>query len=171
MSPRFVPAEGLGDVVHRILERERARLADVRDATLEVTGASSLPGALTGGDIDLHLRVSPERFAAVVATLSDRYEVVHPEIWTDTLATFRVPGRPEVGVAATPIGSEHDRRFRAAWLRLRTDPAALAAYNEMKRAHEGAPTAEYLAAKRAFFDALAGAGPMLGRRSSKGRSR
>ena len=153
--PRFDPARALLPRAVAVLEHQRAVLHGVIDGTLELTGGSSLAGALTGGDIDLHLRVPADSFAAAVAALRARYRVVHPEIWCETLATFEVPGDGRVGIAVTPVGSEHDRRFTTAWATLRTDPTALAAYNAMKRAHAGPDEAGYLAAKAAFFDALA----------------
>jgi hypothetical protein len=141
------------DRAHAILARERRRLADVVDGELLLTGASSLPGALTGGDVDLHLRVDPSAFGPTVSALRGFYEVVHPEIWTDTLASFGVLGE-DVGIVVTPVGSVHDRRFTGAWRRLATEPDLLQQYNAMKRAHDGGNEADYLAAKRAFFDAL-----------------
>ena len=39
------------------------------DAQLQLTGGSSVPGALTGGDVDLHLRVEPAAFRATVHRL------------------------------------------------------------------------------------------------------
>ena len=138
-----------------ILDREAKRVRDIPGAVLNLTGGSSVAGALTGGDVDLHLRVPPQAFETVVALLRDRYEVVHPEIWSASLATFQVPGDELVGVAVTPIGSEHDLRFRRAWDRLRADPEALDAYNAMKRAHADGGDEGYRAAKAAFFDAIA----------------
>ena len=156
MSVEFGPSEHVLPRAREVLRRERRRLARlVPGSDLVLTGASSLPGALTSGDIDLHLRVPPARFAAAVAALSDAYRVVHKEIWSSTLATFAAPDDDLVGIAATPVGSEHDERFRAAWERLANDAGALAAYNELKRSHAGAELAAYLAAKGAFFDRLA----------------
>ena len=152
--PEFAPASAGLPRARAILDRETERLRDISGAILELTGGSSVAGALTGGDVDLHLRVPPQAFEAAVALLRDRYEVVHPEIWSPSLATFQVPGDELVGVAVTPIGSEHDERFRRAWDRLRTDPAALAAYNAMKQAHAESDDAVYLAAKTAFFENL-----------------
>jgi hypothetical protein len=150
----FRPADEVLPSATRVLERERARLAVLVVGELELTGGSSQPGALTGGDIDLHLRVPPPSFDDAVAALREVYDVVHPEIWTDTLATFvtRDPDE-DVGIAVTPIDSEHDRRFRTAWARLRDDPAALAAYNALKATVTG--EAAYQAAKAQFFDRLA----------------
>ncbi len=154
--PEFRPsADGL-DRARAILERERRRLAGVVEGELVLTGGSSLAGALTGGDVDLHLRVDASAFPATRTVLCRLYEIVNAEIWTDTLATFGVKGE-DVGVALTPIGSEHDRRFTRAWTRLAADPEVLERYNAMKRAHQGGEERDYLAAKRAFFDALADA--------------
>ncbi len=152
----FVPSEHVLPRANAALRRERRRLASLApESELVLTGASSLPGALTRGDIDLHLRVPPAAWTATVAALSDAYRVVSPEIWSSTLATFAAPDDDLVGIAATPMGSEHDMRFRAAWQRLASDPAALAAYNELKRSHAAGDVGEYLAAKGAFFETLA----------------
>ena len=154
---RFRPAADLGTLPADVLARERRRLGPlVPGAVLELTGGSSVPGALTGGDVDLHLRVDPPGFADAVAALTRVYEIVHPDIWSATLATFAVPGAEAVGVAVTPVGSVHDRRFRRAWARLRTDPDALATYNAMKTAHAAGEEAAYLRAKALFFDAIDG---------------
>lgn len=139
-----------------MLRRERTRLADLAPGCeLLLTGASSLAGALTSGDIDLHLRVPPAAWTSTLGLLSDAYRVVHPEIWSPTLATFAAPDDDLVGIAATPVGSGHDARFRRAWERLAADATALAAYNELKRAHAGGELEAYLAAKAAFFEELA----------------
>lgn len=152
---RFQPATDLGTRPTDVLEREQGRVqALVPRGSLELTGGSSLPGALTGGDIDLHLRVPPADFAAAVAALSAIYDVVLPEIWAPTLATFALRGGEDVGIAVTPIGSEHDRRFVAAWSTLREDRGALGRYNDMKAAHAGTDDAAYRRAKAAFFDEL-----------------
>ena len=153
--PAFRPAREVLPRAIEVLERERARLRAVVDGRLELTGGSSVPEALTGGDIDLHLRVEPASFGAAVDALRAQYRVAHPEIWCETLATFEIPGDEPVGVALTPVGSAHDRRFVAAWEALRTDPSALRAYNAMKRAHADGGEGAYLAAKARFFDALA----------------
>src|SRR3954449_1097431 len=122
-------------------ERRRLRSLDV-PGELVLVGGSSVPQALTHGDVDLHLRVPPDAFAAVVARLGLSYHVVHPGIWSATLATFELPDdetaddgrtRPPVGVAVTPGGSEHDLRFTRSWRLLAADPALLAEYNAMKR--------------------------------------
>jgi hypothetical protein len=153
MPPPLRPAADLLDAANAILAAERSRLAPLLAPPLSelvLTGGSSVAGALTKGDVDLHLRVERAGFAGCVAVLGGIYDVVRLEIWQDTLATFDVPGAPlPTGVAVTPIGSAHDLRFRRSWELLAADPALLAAYNAMKLAGSG-----YEDRKSAFFDRL-----------------
>ncbi len=146
----LVRSDELGPAVRRILAGVRQQLAPLLPAhELVLTGGTSVPGALTKGDVDLHLRVEAADFAATVAVLRGLYPVVHPEIWQDTLATFAVPASLPTGVAVTPIGSAHDERFRRGWDRVRSDPLLLAEYNALKTAG-----GDYEARKSAFFDRL-----------------
>jgi GrpB protein len=156
VAVEFVPSELVLPRARAALRRERERLAALAPGSeLVLTGASSLPGALTRGDIDLHLRVPPAAWTATVAALSGAYRVVKPEIWSSTLATFAAPDDDLVGIAATPVGSAHDVRFTAAWERLASDAGVLTAYNDLKRSHAAGELEEYLAAKGAFFEKLA----------------
>ena len=111
-------------------------------------GGSSVPGALTRGDVDLHCRVAPAAFPGAVAVLRPVHRAVHPEIWTSTLATFTVDAHLPTGLAVTPLGSEHDVRFTVTWRRLRAEPALLQEYNALK----AGPVAGYEERKSAFFD-------------------
>src|SRR5689334_6319500 len=116
---------------------------------LELTGASSLPGTLTKGDVDLHLRV--EEFEVAVEALKELLPVAVPSAWASTLAVFDVPDQElPTGVAVTPVGSEHDRRFTVAWRRLAAEPELHQRYNALKQA---GPDEE---AKSAFFSELTG---------------
>lgn len=156
MSLNFQPAKEVLPRAEAILERERRRLARLGiQGELLLTGGSSLPGALTGGDVDLHLRVPDRAFEDTIRSLAGPYTVVHPEIWSASLATFELLGRENVGIAVTPIGSEYDLRFRRAWEILASDEDALAAYNEMKLTHSQGDAAAYLDAKAGFFETLA----------------
>jgi GrpB-like predicted nucleotidyltransferase (UPF0157 family) len=150
-APALRPAEEFTGAGRRILARVRARLAPLLPGhELVLTGGSSVPGALTKGDIDLHLRVAPRDFGPAVATLRTIYAVVHPEIWQSTLATFTIEAELPTGLAVTPAGGEHDLRFRRTWELLAADPELLAEYNAVKLAGGG----DYEARKSAFFDRL-----------------
>ena len=119
---------------------------------LVLTGASSVVGALTKGDVDLHLRVEAGDFTAAVALLEETYRATSLDAWADTLAVFEIPRPRPTGLAVTPVDSAHDQRFRATWRALRRDPGLLAEYNALKRTAYG--TAEYEELKSAFFTAI-----------------
>lgn len=119
-----------------------------------ITGPASLPSVLTKGDVDLHLRVPPDRFDDAVRRLDELYEPASLHSWAPTLAVFDVPAAVATGLAVTPIGSIHDRRFTVAWLRLRTEPDLLREYNAIKSEFFG--TADYENRKSAFFDTITG---------------
>ncbi|PJJ72844.1 GrpB-like predicted nucleotidyltransferase (UPF0157 family) [Diaminobutyricimonas aerilata] len=139
----------------RIRDAERARLdAAGIGGELELVGGSSVTGALTHGDIDLHLRVPVAEFDATVELMYDLYVDVKREIWQPTLAAFERIGMPPVGVAVTPLGSEHDERFSRSWTLLRAHPELITEYNAMKRADDGPDGPGYEARKSAFFDHL-----------------
>ncbi len=122
------------------------------DGELLLTGAASLPDALTFGDVDLHLRVRPESFDATVEALRGVYALVHPEIWQIGFATFEIPGADlPTGVALTAIDGEHDRLFLGSWRRLASDRLLLTEYNDTKLRHVGGDPEAYRAAKSAFF--------------------
>ena len=90
------------------------RLADLEiPGCLELTGAASLPGMFTKGDVDLHLRVTGMGgFAEAVERIGSLYRPASPDAWAETLAVFEIPGSRPTGLAVTPVDSEHDRRFR-----------------------------------------------------------
>ncbi len=118
-----------------------------------VSGPAAVPGVLTRGDLDLHLRVPAAAFAEAVVRLQTRYRPTSPDAWAATLAVFAIPGARSTGLAVTPLDSEHDRRFRTAWSRLSADAGLRAAYNAMKAAWVGTDT--YEEQKSAFFDRVA----------------
>jgi GrpB-like predicted nucleotidyltransferase (UPF0157 family) len=149
------PGADFLDTARMILGHERDQLAVLlpNPHELVLIGGSSLPLALTKGDVDLHLRVPVDAFPPVVTALREIYQVVHPEIWQTTLATFAVEAALPTGMAVTPAGSEHDLRFTRSWQRLAEDPALVVAYNDLKLRHRDDP-AEYERQKSAFFDSL-----------------
>jgi hypothetical protein len=146
------PAEEFQAEAARILERERALLEGHGiSGELVLVGGTSVPGALTKGDVDLHLRVPLEEFPATVDALQELHSVVHPEIWQPSLATFDVAASLPTGLAVTPLGSEHDLRFTRTWRLIAADPDLVVAYNATKL--DGViGDADYENRKSLFFD-------------------
>ena len=140
-----------GEAARRSVEQQLSAIGVPGEVV--ISGPVAVPGVLTRGDLDLHLRVPTTKFAEVVALLRTRYRPASPEAWASTLAVFEVPGLRSTGLAVTPLDSEHDRRFQAAWTRLSSDAGLRAEYNAMKTTWVG--TDGYEVRKSAFFDRLA----------------
>ena len=129
--------------------RIRARLAYVE---VRHTGGTSVPGVLTSGDVDLHVRAEKQTFASARDVLCELYEPLYPDAWHDESAYFFAAGStPPVEVALTVIGTLDDLHHGEAWQQIEADPELIKRYNALKRAHEGGSEDDYKAAKRDFF--------------------
>lgn len=145
------------------IERHTGQLAQLLpDSEVEHIGATAVPGALTKGDVDLLVRVPPERFEGAVQVLRSYCAPHYPEDWTPTLASFKEQPEVElpVGIQLVIADSADDRLFVRWRELLRKDPDLLARYNEFKSAHAGENYAEYTKAKGQFIEQVLGeAGP------------
>jgi GrpB-like predicted nucleotidyltransferase (UPF0157 family) len=133
---------------------EHERLIRTRLAYVEVrhTGGTSVPGVLTSGDVDLHVRAETQAFASARDVLCELYQPLYPDAWHDESAYFFAAGStPPVEVALTVIGTLDDLHHGEAWQRIEADPELIKRYNALKRAHEGGSEDDYKAAKRDFF--------------------
>jgi len=139
MAPiRIRPESEIREATDSAFEAHRARILGVlSEAEVEHVGSTSVPGALTKGDVDVLVRVDARRFDHAVSRLRRLYGVHQPHNWTPTLASFadRGGGDPPVGVQLVVAGSTEDRMFGPFRDALVRDPALLADYNELKRRH------------------------------------
>jgi GrpB-like predicted nucleotidyltransferase (UPF0157 family) len=115
-------------------------------------GGTSLPGLLTSGDVDLHVRADEQWFEPARELLSELYEPLFPDEWDSEVAYFAALGaQPPVEIVLTLTGSVDDLHHGEAWQRIMVDNELAELYNALKREHEGGSLAEYKAAKRDFF--------------------
>ena len=136
-------------------EAHRTRLrARLPEAEIEHVGSTSIPGALTKGDLDLLARVDAAEFDAAVRTVRGMYDVHQPENWTPTYASFVDPAAvdPPVGVQVAVRGSDDDLLFGPFREAMIADPALLDAYNRLKLERDGEDYARYTEAKGAFVE-------------------
>jgi GrpB-like predicted nucleotidyltransferase (UPF0157 family) len=63
--------------------RERLPYVEVRH-----TGGTSVPGVLTSGDVDLHVRAEKQTFVSARDVLCELYEPLYPDAWHDESAYF-----------------------------------------------------------------------------------
>lgn len=132
----------------------------VPTAQIEHIGATAVPGSLTKGDVDLLLRVPPERFQDALATLKSHYAPNSPDDWTPTLASFKEQPEKDipVGIQLVVANGINDQLFMRWRDLLRSDPQILARYNEFKSAHADDDYETYTAAKGRFIEELLGNG-------------
>jgi GrpB-like predicted nucleotidyltransferase (UPF0157 family) len=154
---RFRPAHTLSGPIRRGFAEERSKiLLLLPGAEVLHTGATSVPAALTRGDLDIHVRVPSGDFPRATDALAGTYASYRTEMWTPGFATFVVPNRSiPTGIALTTIGGEHDQRFLLAWDRLSREPQLLQELNALKLTYdESDDAASYESAKSAFFSSL-----------------
>ena len=151
--------EEIREVVAQAVREHRARIqAELPDVQIEHIGSTAVEGALTKGDLDLLVRAAPERFDAAVEALGGLYAIHQPENWTSRFASFKeLPeGEPPVGIQLVVAGGDDDRLFRAWRDRLAAEPALLARYNDLKRAHVRSEPAVYIDAKAELIEGVIG---------------
>jgi RimJ/RimL family protein N-acetyltransferase/GrpB-like predicted nucleotidyltransferase (UPF0157 family) len=153
---RFVPLEDVQQQVAELRERYCGRLAMLLpEADVQEIGATTLPGAITKGDLDLLVRVPAGAFVNSRGALGRDYAVHQLENWTPSFASFKAAARePDVGIHLVVEESPDDLLLRGSRDALLGDPALLERYNALKREHEGSDPDAYWRAKTAFFESL-----------------
>jgi len=149
---RFFPSELIAGEAAAAYEEHAQRILD-RLPGVEVrhVGGTSVPGLLTTGDVDLHVRTSADSFDAVRDVMCELYEPLYPDRWRESAYFFDADSEPRVEIALTIVGNIDDLHHGEAWRRIAADPELIERYNALKRAHDGGSVDEYQAAKREFF--------------------
>lgn len=145
------PVGDVAPLAEAIVTRFRRDAAPLLgDAEVHHIGATSFGGGWTKGDVDVNVRVEPDRFDELVQTLRGRYDVAQPENWTPTFASFAAD---RLGIQVTAIGSADDFLL---YLRDRlvADPELRARYDEVKAEAAPAGPDAYWRAKDAFLRGL-----------------
>ena len=149
------PEEAIREAVaEAFAEHRRTIEALVPAAVIEHIGATSVPGSLTKGGLDLLVSVPAERFEQAAREMEERYEIHQPEDWTETFASFKAPeGGIPIGVQLV-VADSRDERLFIEWRELLVnEPDVLAEYNALKRSQSGADPDSYVAAKGRFIEA------------------
>jgi GrpB-like predicted nucleotidyltransferase (UPF0157 family) len=128
----------------------------VPNSEIEHIGSTSIPGALTKGDLDVLVMVSTSEFSAAREILDQEFERNHemdpePEFvsYSGTLDGL------DFGVQLIPKG---ETKFGFIELRetLRESQELLSKYNDIKRGKKDASMEEYRAAKSSFILSILG---------------
>jgi GrpB-like predicted nucleotidyltransferase (UPF0157 family) len=153
----FVPVAEIADRVSAAFETVSAELSVLLpDAEVEHIGATSIPGAITKGDLDVLVRVRPDRFDAAAGALSAGYEIHQPDNWSPTFASFAAEPRDgiPVGVQLAAAGSPDDRQFTFLRDLLRNRPDLLERMNTLKRSFDGGDPDAYWRAKQDLIESI-----------------
>lgn len=135
------------------IERElRALLPE--DATIEHIGASSIPGAISKGDLDIFVGVEQRDFLNAQEALAGKFERNTGSTKTDTFCSFKDDyAIPPLGIQLAVNGSELDIFLIFRDL-LRKSPELVNGYNKMKRSAEALSEDNYREVKAAFIEKL-----------------
>lgn len=151
----FVEWHSAAPIAERAFAAWRAMLEPILPPASEIEhiGATAVPGCMTKGDVDIVVRVNASDFADADAALAAKLARNTGSIRTEQFAAFekREAEPPLLGVQLVVRGSTFDdfAMFRD---RLLSDPQLLAAYNALKREHQGKSMDAYRAAKAAFIE-------------------
>jgi GrpB-like predicted nucleotidyltransferase (UPF0157 family) len=143
-------------LVQPLLLRMFARLRVLLpEAELHHIGATALPGALTKGDLDILVRVSPPAFPAAVEVLKPHFQIKQPANWTPAFASFGDDHGYDLPVGIQVVARDSREDFL---LFLRDyfieNPKALEVYNRLKANHSDGGHEDYWRAKDEFLSRI-----------------
>jgi GrpB-like predicted nucleotidyltransferase (UPF0157 family) len=154
-SIRIRRAEDIEQAARAAYDEHCARIAAaLPKAEIEHVGATSVPGALTKGDVDVLVRVEAGDLDMAAPALEALYEIHQEENWTPTFASFVDPDAfgPPVGIQLVVSGSAEDALFGPFRDALIRDPALLEKYNALKLRLDGEDYERYTEEKGAFIE-------------------
>ncbi len=152
----FVPSQSYLQRVADLFEEHRKKILYlVPTAEVEHIGATSVPGLLTKGDLDLQVSVSPQEFDLAVILLQTEYSDHQLENWTESFASFKVERDSDipVGVQLVIQGSESDIFVKSRELLL-AQAERVEELNRLKQCHSGGDMDTYIKSKGEFFTVL-----------------
>ncbi len=131
-------------------------LARLPYAEIEHVGSTAIPGCLTKGDLDVLVRVSGPDFERAALTLDGM--PLAPSTRNERTAEYAEYDYSDGGISAAVqlavAGSHLDDCFHGLKALLKSNPAALTAYNSLKAAHNGGGMATYREEKEPLIESL-----------------
>lgn len=152
----FKPSENIRASSEKLFQQERSRILETLPrADVQHIGASSIPGTITKGDLDINVRVSRKDFKKAVELLKKLYGITQPENWSNDFASFKKDGYfdLDLGVQLVIIDSKSDDFVKIRDLLL-DRPDLVEKSNKMKMKFEGKSMEKYRKEKAEFFENL-----------------
>ncbi len=153
---KFLPPRQYQPRMNRLFQRIAEEVGNrLRDARIEHIGASSIPGAISKGDLDVFVGVPRHRFAPSILILEDMgYSEKKGTLGTQSLRMLETKKYDcDVAIQLVENGSSFEMflKFRDI---LRNDAKLLSEYNAMKRSCEGFSEERYRTTKAAFIESV-----------------
>lgn len=107
------------------------------DIIVEHVGGSIIKWAIEGkGDVDMQIRVVPEKFESTTAALKEVFAIKRPELRNDNLTVFKaIEWETPIDIVITKIWGDYDY-FHLIRDAIENDPELLAEYNAIKVKHQ-----------------------------------
>ena len=149
----FVDEPAIRSTVSAVFESLNTTLrALLLEARIEHIGSTSIPGAVTKGDLDICVQVEQSAFPEADRILSERFARNVGSHQSASLSPFVDNSWPvPVGVQLVALGGNEDFFLRWRDL-LRSSPEILKQYDQLKRRWHGRSHEEYRAAKATFIE-------------------
>jgi GrpB-like predicted nucleotidyltransferase (UPF0157 family) len=132
------------------LELQSEISAVLPSAQIEHIGSSSVPGAISKGDLDIYVGVDPQAHESAVLTLIDCG-------YKEKLDTLRTPelcmlvAQEDIALQVVAVGSQYEFFLRFRDL-LRSKPDLVRKYNELKLSCVGFSEKQYRVIKSRFIE-------------------
>ncbi len=152
----FVPSQSYLQRVSDLFEEHRKKILYlVPTAEVEHIGATSVPGLLTKGDLDLQVSVFLEEFERAIVLLQTEYSDHQLENWTESFASFKDEKGSDipVGVQLVIQGSKSDIFVKSRELLL-AQPDRVEELNRLKQVHADGDMDTHIKHKGEFFTML-----------------
>jgi GrpB-like predicted nucleotidyltransferase (UPF0157 family) len=159
---QFVPEESIRRLVDAAFEADRHKLLRLlTGADIQHVGATSVPGSLTKGDLDIQVRVPANEFVNAERVLAGYYPRNEGSIRTSEFSSFKNDHvQPHLGIQLTVIGGEFDFFYKLRDL-LRSRSDLRDNFNALKQRFAGRAISEYRDAKANFIESLLASEPVV----------
>lgn len=149
----LTPSNDLFLRADQIVRAVREKIAgELAEAEIEHIGATAIPGAMTKGDVDVMVRVSPAAFARSVEVLKKAFSVKQPKNWDPNFASFGDETGYDLPLGVQLVIRDSEADFFV-FMReyLIKNEAALVEYNRLKIQHAELGPEAYWKAKNNFL--------------------
>lgn len=128
-------------------------LVYIPKAHIEHVGGTSIPGALTKGDLDISVSVEEKDFKQAVEFCSKLFQPVYQDmLWNNNFAVFQDKSNPiKVDIMLVVRNSSYDSFVKTRDF-ISRNSEVLNEYNKIKEQYLEIPYEEYLKMKKGFFE-------------------